>query len=184
MSRRRVAAVLLLAPLLAGCAAGRNAQTELVETISDAANANVGDLHVRNVRLAAPDTSVYGTGANVPLYLTLSNRGGAADSLTGVTSDDATSVVLTPADATASATPGVGVGAGEPTPAAAATLPLGLPTGGAVSLGPDSTHLVLQGIKRQLRPGQSVRVTFSFADAGSTTLTVPVQLTEDGPATP
>lgn len=186
MSRRRVAAVLLCGPVLAACAAGRDAQTALVETVSDAANTNVGQLQVRNVRLATPETSLYGTGANVPLYLTVANRSGSADSLTDVTSDDATSVVVMPADAGggATGTPGANAGAGQPTPASGGSLPLPVPTGSALTLGAASAHLVLQGIKHPLRPGQSVRVTFTFADAGSTTLTVPVQLPEGGSASP
>lgn len=185
MSRRRVAAVLLCGPVLAACAAGRDAQTALVETVSDAANANVGQLQVRNVRLAAPETSLYGTGANVPLYLTVANRAGSADSLTDVTSDVATAVVVVPAGASgASGTPGADTGAGQPTPASGGILPLPVPTGSALTLGAASAHLVLQGIKHPLRPGQSVRVTFTFADAGSTTLTVPVQLPEGGSASP
>lgn len=183
MSHHRVVAMLLCAPLLAACAAGRNAQTALVETVSDAANANVGQLQVRNVRLAAPETSLYGTGADVPLYLTVANRAGSADSLTDVTSDDAASVRLMPADAASgTATPAADSGAGQPTPASTMELPLSVPTGAALILGADSVHLVLQGIRRPLRPGQSVRVTFTFADAGSTTLSVPVQLPEDGSA--
>lgn len=181
MSRRRVAAALLVAPVLVGCAAGRDAQTIKTQTVSDAAGTDLAQLQVRNVYLAAPETSRYGNGSDVPLYLTVANSGGGSDSLTSVSSDDATSVEVRQSDlggggAAPSATPS----GGSPTLAGGTSLPLAVPGGSALRLSADSTHLVLVGLKRELGPGQSVSVTFSFASAGSTTLIVPVQLPTDG----
>jgi copper(I)-binding protein len=41
--------------------------------------------------------------------------------------------------------------------------------------------IVLTGLKSSLGGGQSVQVTFTFASAGSITVSVPVALTSDGP---
>lgn len=183
MIRRRVAVALLALPVLAGCAAGRDAQTINTDTISDAAGADVGALQVRNVYLAAPETALHGKGGDAPLYLTVASRSDLPDLLTSVTSDDATSVTVRQPDlGGGEASPAASPSAGSPTLAGGASLPLAVPAGSALQLGPDSTHLVLQGLKRQLRPGQSVRVTFSFAEAGSTTLVVPVALPAGGSA--
>lgn len=172
MSRRRSAALLtaalLAAPLVAGCAAGRNADTINTAEVTDAASADVGPLQVRNAYVAPPETGVYGKGGDAPLYVTVANRG-SADTLTAVTSPDASSVVVAAADPTG----------GSSQPASGTGLPLALPGGTALPLGPTSTHLLLQGLGRRLVSGQSVKVTLVFAAAGSTTLTVPVGLAED-----
>ncbi len=178
MSRRRVIAVLLApllaAPLLAGCGAGRDAQTINIRGITDAAAIDVGSLQVRNVYVGPPETGVYGEGGNAPLYLAVANRTNSPDMLTSVTSDTASLVVVAkadPAGGAAIATGGTG-------------LPLEVPAGTALHFQPGSTHLVLQGLTRRLLPGQSVQVTFTFARAGSTTLTVPVGLAEDAASLP
>lgn len=182
MSRRRVAAALLVVPVLVGCSAGRDAQTTKTQTVSDAAGTDLAQLQVRNVHLAAPETSRYGNGSDVPLYLTIVNSGEEADSLASVSSDDATSVEVRQSDlGGGAAAPSASPSGGSPTLAGGTSLPLAVPGGGsALRLSADSTHLVLMGLKRELVPGQSVRVTFSFASSGSTTLIVPVQLPTEG----
>jgi len=183
--RRRAALALLVAPLLAACAAGRDAQTINTDTVNDAAGGDVGALQVRNVYLAAPETSLYGKGSDAPMYLTVANSSGAADTLTAVSSDAAASVNVLAGGTTsgggASSAGPSGNGSG-PTVSGGSAFPLAVPSGSALALRPESTHLVLQGLNRQLMPGQSVRVTFTFAGAGSTTLTVPVALRGDGAA--
>lgn len=181
MIRHRVAVALLAVSVLAGCAAGREAQTSNTDAVGDAAEADVGQLQVRNVHLAAPETPLYGEGGDAPLYLTVANRSEVPDSLTAVTSDDAASVGVRQSElAGGDATPTASPSGGSPTLAGGTSFPLAVPGGSALRLGPDSSHLVLQGLERQLRPGQSVRVTFSFANAGSTTLFVPVALLGGG----
>lgn len=186
MSRRHRAAVLLLvAPLLAACAAGRDAQTINTDTVNDAAGADVGALQVRNVYLAAPETSLYGKGGDAPMYLTVANSSRSPDTLTAVSSAAAASVSVmqsgtSGAGGAPSASPN-GTGSG-PTFVGGSGFPLTVPGGSALALRPDSTYLILRGLNRQLKPGQSVQVTFTFAGAGSTTLTVPVELREGGTA--
>ncbi|MGI8681609.1 MAG: copper chaperone PCu(A)C [Mycobacteriales bacterium] len=183
--RRRAVAMLLAAPLLVGCAAGRGAQTIMTQTVSDSAGADVGQLQVRNVAVAAPASSGYDKGGEAPLYLTVANSGDSADQLTSVTSDAASSVAVAtgpPSAASTSASAGASSSSsptGSASPTAGTGFPLGVPAGSALRFGPDSTHLVLQGVTRGLRSGESVQVTFTFASAGSTTLTVPVALSED-----
>lgn len=179
--RRRAAAVMLAVPLLAACAAGRDAQTIRSDTVSDAAGTDVGQLQLRNVYLAAPETSVYGKGGNARMYLTVASRSDAPDTLTSVTSDAAASVIVMQSGTTGNGgAPSASPSGGDsgPTFVGGSGFPLTVPGGSALALGPDSTHLVLQGLNRQLLPGQSVQVTFTFASAGSTTLTVPVELRE------
>lgn len=174
---RRAISVLVAAPLIAGCAAGRNAQTSRSESVSDTSDADVGQLQVRNVSVAPPASTRYDAGDDAPLYLTVANSSGSPDLLTAVRSDDARSVRVAPAGSssaspTASATD-------SPSSTVGVAFPLGVPGSSALMLGPGTTHLVLQGLTRPVRPGQSVQVTFTFATAGSTTLTVPIGLPED-----
>lgn len=182
--RHRVAVALLALPLLVGCAAGRDSQTSITQAVGDAAETDLGDLQVRNLYLAAPEGSTYSEGDDAPLYLTVASRSRSADSLISVTSPDARSVAVVPAGAEAtpsadntSASPSAGAGIDSRT--TAAELPIEIRGGSALTLGPDSTHLVLQGLVRQLRPSQYVQVTLTFATAGSTTLNVPVELRAD-----
>ncbi len=187
-------ALLLVAPALVACSAGRAAQTAVTRTTSDAAAANLGPLQIRNVYLGAPPTGTWNQGDNVPLYLTVATPSSTAaalgpspsttvDSVTGATSTAASAVVVVPAAGTATPSASPGLPLGE-TGTTATRFPLAIPAGAALTLGPDTTHLELQGLNRPLTPSQYVPVTLTFANAGSTTLDVPVALTSDSSTGP
>jgi copper(I)-binding protein len=97
-------------------------------------------------------------GAPAPAFLHVANRGALADTLLGVTSPEADSVVLhTMAGGQMQAVPALPVAAGE-----------------TVRLGPGSYHLMLEGLHRPLGVGDSVTLLLRFAMAGEMRLRVPV----------
>ena len=163
-SRRRarvavVVAVLAAAPLAGGCAAGNDAQTLKEFTVIDGVNADLGELRVRNVHVEAPPEGIYSEGGDAPVYGAVVNIGTSDDRLVGVSSSAAQSADLV-------------TGPGS----AAITNELRIRAGGLISLSPTGSHAVLRGLRRALRPGQPVPVTFEFANAGSLTVQAPIQL--------
>ena len=51
---------------------------------------------------------------------------------------------------------------------------LAVPAGGAVALDPGGFHLMIMGLKRPLKVGETVDLTFTFAKAGAVTVTAKV----------
>lgn len=97
-------------------------------------------------------------GAPAPAFLRIANRASQADTLLGVTSPDADSVVLhTMVGGRMQPVPVLPVAAGE-----------------TVRLGPGSYHLMLEGLHRPLGVGDSVSLLLRFARAGELRLRVPV----------
>ena len=180
---RAALTVLAAAALTAACAAGQQAQTSNENPSLDGTSGSVGSIRLGGVALhtPTPPATSYPAGATVPMSVHIANSGNTPDTLTNVSSPafQGWDVVPTPAVQVA--------GAGA---AAATGAPQRIAAGGAVSLGlkdltPSGTGspetLVLHGLANSaapLYPGQAVRITFTFAKAGQTTLTVPVQLSE------
>jgi hypothetical protein len=73
------ALTLALAPTLAGCASGFNAATGIQGASGNGANANLGDLQIRDITIVKVDGSPQGT-----LIGTVVNRGSEDDALTAV----------------------------------------------------------------------------------------------------
>ena len=136
---------------VSGCAAGQYAQTAEQVAAIDGANGTVGDIAVLNARLASTTRSSYPAGSNVRVLLYISNAGFTADTLESVSSSAATSVKIT----------------GD------AALP---PQTLADFAGETGTEVTLTGLLQELHYGVSIPVTFSFANAGSIDLNVPIQL--------
>jgi hypothetical protein len=93
-------------------------------------------------------------GMNAAGYLTLANRGRAADRLTGAATADAARVsihVSRQIGAVMTMRPVAG---------------LDIPAGGSVTLAPGGYHLMLEGLKRPLRSGDKITVQLHFATAG------------------
>ncbi|GAC1331960.1 MAG: hypothetical protein NVSMB13_20420 [Mycobacteriales bacterium] len=155
-ARATGAAVLLLtgATLLSACGAGQRAETTQEFTTITPANAESADRTI-SVRAARVEVA----GATTRGYLVIVNGGGVPDTLTGVTSQEASSVTIT--REANFATTSVG------------SLPI--PVGGRVDLSPEASYLVLSGLKAPLRASGVVHLTLSFATAGSVSLAVPVQ---------
>lgn len=164
-------------PLLTACGAGQIAVTTSEHSVIDGAN---GAVHGVLVRYAYIDNEtgydVIPAGGDTRAYLRIFNDNAQDDNFLGASSPAAQSVDIvaegsgaTPSVA-ASATPSVGGSSGG---AAIATLPI--PAAAELALVPGRYRLQISGLHETLRSGQSIPVTFRFADAGELTLQVPVQ---------
>ena len=138
-----VALAVALATSLAACGSGHgsaSAESSATLTIVDA-------------RVDRPLTS------ETAIRLIVHNGSGVADVLTGVSSPDATgsSVHRTIVDAR-----------GESTMEAVLQLPI--PARADVTFQPGGLHVMLTGLKRDLKIGDHIPVTFTFAHAGALTV--------------
>lgn len=190
---RRIGIALLAAcsVLLTSCAAGRHAATANQNPPIDGTNGTVGALQLQAVAIAAPSTGQvsYAKGSDAALTMVLVNNGSGTDTLTGVSTSAAQNFAIfgSSAEASAAASPSASESASAK-PSASATAHVGatsvdIGAGQSVSFGVGSSSkaLLLLDLKDVLYPAQSVQVRFTFAKAGSVTLTVPVQ-TSTSPA--
>ncbi|MHB8340912.1 MAG: copper chaperone PCu(A)C [Mycobacteriales bacterium] len=139
---------LAVAPFaIASCAAGTAAETSHEHTVQNGASANLGSIAIRDAFIVGPATTT------APLYVALFNSGPQPETLVTVSTTAAASVSL---------------------PGPSATVPLAAQNGSAL-LTSASSSLLLQGLTAPLVVGQEVPVTFTFATAGSITLTLPVE---------
>jgi copper(I)-binding protein len=137
---------------VSGCAAGQYSQTADQVAAIDGANGTVGDITVLNARLAPTEREDYPAGANARVLLYISNNGLDADTLESVTTSAANSVRIT-GDAT-------------------------LPPQKLSDFASDSsgTEVIVTGFVQDQPYGVSIPMTFSFANAGTVDLNVPIQL--------
>jgi len=186
---RTVSAAVVVAVLSAACAAGQHAATAEEKPTLDGTQGQVGKMQLEGVAFRAPTPgNSYPAGASVPLAAYIVNNGQTADKLVRVSSSEfpgGWNVVSTPSllpgpSGAASSAPRTGTTNGSPV-----KIGSGLAVGyGLQNLSPSGAgspeSIVLLGYKGPdpLFPGMSIKVTFSFANAGDTTLTVPVGLTD------
>lgn len=172
--------------LTGACAAGQVAATADEKPSLDGANGGVGKIKVLGVSLHAPTGRSYASGASVPLTAYIANNGNTADKLVKVSSP------AFPGGWDVVSTPSLLAGpSGAPSPSQPSGTTSGRPqtisAGSAVSFGLQNLTpsgagspetLVLLGYKGSgpLYPGNAVQVTFTFANAGQATMTVPVQI--------
>ncbi|MER6509192.1 copper chaperone PCu(A)C [Nonomuraea sp. NPDC001636] len=158
MTSRRwivVAAAFLAAPVLAGCGAGFDANTnkpyapnEAVALIDQGAYGTRG-IHIPQAFILGPDSGAQlPWRGSAPIYLNILNTGGAADTLQAVSAGSVGSVKV--------------------------ATPIQLPPNQLVNTGKPQPQLMLESISTSLRGGESVRLDLQFANAGTVTLTVPV----------
>lgn len=183
---RTVSAAVGVAVLSAACAAGQHAATADEKPTLDGTQGQVGKMQLEGVAFRTPSGTSYAAGSSVPLKAYIVNNAQTADKLVRVSSSDFSGgwdVVSTPSllsgpSGAASSAPAAGITNGSPqrigAGSAAAFGLQNLTPSGAGS--PES--LVLLGYKgpKPLYPGMSIKVTFTFANAGDATLTVPVQI--------
>jgi copper(I)-binding protein len=158
--------------LTAACATGQDAQTAEEVPSLDGTQGHVGAMILNAVALTTPSGASWAPGASVSLTAHIANNGRATDSLTSVSSPAfSKGWTVVPF----SGKPGNGSKPG----------PQRIGPGNAIGYGfqnltSEGAHspnkIYLLGLASRLYPGNSVKVTFTFANAGSTTLTVPVQL--------
>ncbi|MFE3455240.1 copper chaperone PCu(A)C [Nonomuraea sp. NPDC059194] len=156
-SRRWIiaAAAFLAAPVLAGCAAGFDANTNQPYAPNEAAALiENGSYGVRGVKIPqafvlGPDSGAkLAQGGSAPIYLHIVNTNGEADSLVGVAAEGLGTVKL--------------------------AAPIALPSNQGVNTGKPQPQLMIEGLSKPLSGGESVKLGLQFANAGSVTVTVPV----------
>lgn len=193
---RRIGIGLVLACVVvlgAGCAAGQQAETAHESPAMDAAvGTDVGALALRAVAIQAPliGTS-YPKGAAAPLTAVFVNTGTTPETLTGVSTTAATGWRVYPSQAAFLAGSAAATATGAtPSTSTHVIIPAGTRVGFGV---PNTTRVLsLTGLTDTLFTAQTVQITFTFANAGSTTVFVPVQLSQrpessylpSGPVTP
>ena len=123
---------------------------------------------------------VSGAGA---AYMVIANGGSAADALTGGSSDIAEAVEVHETVVMGSAAPveSTGMGGGMASPAAGGMMGmqkidrLEIPAGGSVELKPGGYHIMLIGLTRELKAGETIEVMLDFEKAGAVKVTMPVK---------
>jgi copper(I)-binding protein len=191
--------VLLLSPVvLSSCSAGQVTQTATQERDKTGAQAQVGDLSIRQGQLLSPRGGVYESGDDAELQLAIVNGGAEDDTLVSVDGEGFASAAIrssgsassssatgsssagsSSAGATASATPTAGA---APTSSAGATSSssggaseqIDIPAGQSVYIGGDEYTITLTDLTDGLTPGQYLEVTLTFEKAGEVTIPVTV----------
>jgi periplasmic copper chaperone A len=98
------------------------------------------------------------------VYMTVDNKSGSADRLTGASSDVAGKVQIHEMTVVNGVMQMRQLADG-----------LAIPAGGSVALKPGSYHVMLIGLKKPLKAGETFPLTLTFAKAGNISVTVPVQ---------
>lgn len=178
----RVAACLVAvaAVPLAGCGAGKAAATMHERPTVDSVQADAGDLQLRNVQLEGGPGGTWQPGASVPLDMSVINTGAQPDALVDGRVEGGGTVSASPSplpvgpgavvrlQGDASGAPAQGSAGGASSPAGGST---------AGSGGSSGQSAQVRGTTRQLRVGDSVRLTLRFQRAGEVSLNVPVVAT-------
>ena len=162
--RAAATAALLLTPVALGaCSAGQVAQTAEQNRDKTGAMTSVGDLSLRAVEMPYPTGGVYAQGSSARLLAAVTSSAETDDTLVRIEGDQFDSVqVVDPA------------AAGEPA-TNSGSLDLAVPANGILYLGNGTgPSVTLVGLADDLGVGQSVNVTFTFEQAGSVTIPVPV----------
>ncbi|WP_226900407.1 copper chaperone PCu(A)C [Nonomuraea phyllanthi] len=158
MTSRRwivVAAAFLAAPVLAGCGAGFDANTNKPYAPNEAqALIENGAYGTRGIQI--PQAFILGpdSGAQIPwrgsapIYLNILNTAGTPDTLEAVNAGDMGTVKV--------------------------TAPIQLPSNQLVNTGKPTPQIMLESIPKSLRGGESVKLDLQFANAGIVSLHVPV----------
>ncbi|MEU0566404.1 copper chaperone PCu(A)C [Nonomuraea sp. NPDC005983] len=158
MTSRRwaiAAAALLAAPVLAGCSAGFDANTnkpyapnEAAALIDNGAYGTRG-IEIPQAFILGPDSGAQlAWRGSAPIYLNILNTKGAPDTLQAVSAGDMGAVKV--------------------------AAPIQLPSNQLVNTGKPTPQLMLEGISKGLRGGETIRLDLQFANAGVVSLNVPV----------
>ena len=136
---------------LSGCAAGQISQTADQVAAIDGANGTIGDITVLNARLAPTEGQGFAQGSNGRLLLWISNSGLSADTLDQVSTPAADSVRIV----------------GDASIPGQYLADLSSLTG---------TRVVVTNFTQDVPYGQSIPVTFSFENAGTLNLDIPIEI--------
>ncbi|EHR63434.1 copper chaperone PCu(A)C [Saccharomonospora cyanea] len=156
--------------LVAGCGAGQITQTDTQVAAINGTSAEVGTIAIRNAEVShqvggGADAAVYPPNSDARVTMWLVNEGFDADELVSARTDAASNVTIT----------------GSRAVPAQRTLVLGAedPAAGEVTGNPTKGTLTLEGLTRQLRPGQLIEITLTFRDAGRVTFEMPVTVPDE-----
>ncbi|WHT19866.1 hypothetical protein N8J89_01950 [Crossiella sp. CA-258035] len=196
-----------IALAVTGCGAGMQSQTAIQVAAVNGASGKVGAIEIRDAQFAFPAQHKYPAKSNPSLLISLINSGAQDDQLVAITSDatsapaevkggntipagfvlraeaneaehgTASSGSATPTSTSGSATPTSGAATSTSATPTSATSP-STSAADTSKLKVGSVMITLVGLKRELWPGQTIPVTFSFAKAGSVTLQVPIAADE------
>jgi copper(I)-binding protein len=178
--RAATVGVLLFSPLaITACSAGQVNQTSTQARDLSGPSVTVGDLLLREVKLAYPTDGTYAPGDDAQLQMSIVNSGSEDDALIGIKGTGFSEVRVTgSASGTATATPS---GAATTTPPAEPTtsggaraLDIPIPAGSAVFLGQNAPTVTLVSLGQELTAAQTLELTFTFQRAGDVTIAVPV----------
>ncbi len=158
-----LAALVLM--LSVACGAGQRAQTADQITGTGGAYGQTGDISVLDAQFVfdgpIAGDEVYRPGADAPLQLTIVNAGAADDRFVGVSSPVAASARIT----------------GDPRIPGGQALTAGYvePVASVETRNARAIEITLVGLTEPVRAGLTYPVTFTFEDAGSLTLSLPVE---------
>ena len=143
----------LMIPAVAGCEAGNGAPTLQFHAASFGAQTVFNGIRITNAFvLGAPVGSTVPSGSSAGLFLSFYNGGAASDRLVSATAPGTASTVSLPGGS------------------------VSLPVNAApVNLTGPQPEVVLKNLSTALRGGSAVTVQFTFAQAGTVTMTVPVE---------
>lgn len=157
--------VLLLSPVvLSACSAGQVTQTAGQARDHTGAQAQVGDISIRQAQLLSPRGGSYEQGDDADLKLAMVNGGEEADTLVSVDGEGFGSAEIE------SSGSGTGSGSQE----------IEIPARSSVFVGDDEEFTVtLTDLDEDLTTGQYLEVTLTFEDAGEVTLPITVANPEE-----
>ena len=173
--------VLLLSPVaLSACSAGQVTQTATQERDKTGAQAQVGDISIRQGELLSPRGGSYESGDDAELQVALINGGAEDDALVSVDGEGFGSAAIrssgsassSSAGATSSAAPTSGSGASSSS--SGRSQEIDIPAGQSVFIGGDQFTVTLTDLDEGITPGQYLEVTLTFEKAGEVTIPVTV----------
>ncbi len=165
--------VLLLSPVvLSACSAGQVTQTATQERDKTGAQAQVGNISLREVLLVSPRGGSYEQGDDAELQVAIVNGGVDADTLVSVDGDGFGSAEIEGPSAASSS--GASSSPATGTPSRGSSDEIEIPGGSAVFVGSDDYTVPLTDLDEDLTTGQYIDVTLTFEKAGEITLPVTV----------
>jgi copper(I)-binding protein len=170
--------VLLLSPVvLSACSAGQVTQTATQERDKTGAQAQVGNISLRQAELLHPRGGSYERGDDADLQVAIINGGTEPDTLVRVGGDGFGSAEIQgPATGTgtSSAASSSAATTTAPTSTASRSSVIEIPTGASIFVGGSDYSITLKNLAEPLTTGQYLEVTFTFKNAGDVTLPVTV----------
>jgi copper(I)-binding protein len=148
----------------------RRLRVALVLLLASGGALHAADWKVGDLNIAQPWSRATAPGATTGvIYFGIANAGKSDDRLTGISTDVADKAelhktMMMPGDAK-----GGGMMMMDPMPDGVA-----IAAGQSVTLRPDGMHVMLMGLKRQLKPGDTFPVTLTFEKAGKVDATAEV----------